>query len=280
MAHRRRYFMAFLSLFVLFSCTVEYRLAKLAGERVDQAHVMLIFPDYLLVKNSKDYGLDTNLSDNQYYQRQLDSSFFLRYIDDSTYLHGFSAEVKALFQEFGFKVYEPQQWSVFLALKEQAFIVDFTQLQVEERWFLHTDEETMPDEYTYTQETWLNALSYNAWVTVSDINDSAFTSRKMIYTEEVLHDHYEGVFLMNNISGEVYYDYNNRPLKVEDAKRLISNASIDISMDVLDFMINNYVEEALLEMEQKYPERFWKYRPKKSKPYPVMEESGYIIMEE
>lgn len=259
-------------------CTLEYKLAEESGRRIEKASLMVIFPDQLFLKNSKTYAFPNNLSDSDYYFAQIDSSFFLKNISDSIYLSQFSNKVISYLTEFGFEVYNTTEWDEFFNLQNQAFIIDFSQLEIEEFWKVHLDEEEMPDGYTYSEEFFLNTLAFNSWIVVSKASDTAL-ERNVIYSEYLITDGFDGVFLMNNISGEVYYDYNYKPLKPEDADDIVEDASLKITLDVLDFLLNSYIEKEMLRFSNKYPERFWRYIPKRVKPSPTDQKSGYIIIQ-
>jgi len=168
----------------------------------------------------------------------------------------------------------------FLSLQTTGFVIEFTQLQLEEFYKPFLDEETMDNGYTYAKSFVLNALGLDAWITVSRLNDTLGNYR-MIYSEYSISDNMSGLFLMDNISGEVYYDYNFTPLKVNDAYDIIMESSIKISLDVVDFIANAFIEKYMLYFTEKYPERFWRYIPKREKlsPAPIDQKSGYIIMQ-
>lgn len=265
-------------LLILSSCSIENKLAKEQVQELQNASVLLIFPDTLLFQNSKPYQFPENLSDEVLAIAAIDSSFFLKNISASQYLSDFSKMINALYQSYGFQVYNQYQWDEFLAHKQKLYIVEFTQLQLEEYWQVYTDTEIMPDDYEYSQSFDLNALSMNAWISVAKINDTA-SEKNLIYSESVIKDELSGLFLMNNISGEVYYDYNFNPLKPEDAIGIIENSSVKIGMDVFDFLINNYVEKGMLEIKGYYPDRFWKFVPNRNNATPSYKKSGYIIIE-
>jgi hypothetical protein len=260
------------------ACSIEAKLASNATQNLQKMPVLVVFPEVLLLQNSKKYHFPDSISEDERYFAAIDSSFFLKNCDDSIYQSEFSFSTIKYFQEFGLKVYTQSELDSFLNLKSAKLIVDFSQLQLEEMWKIHTDVEIMPDELEYREDFILNALVFNAWISVSLItNDSV--ERNLIFSEYLMKDNFEGVFLMNNLSGEVFYDYNFKPLKPEDAQEIIDAASLKINLDILDFVINNNLEKKMMENAGRLPDRFWRYIPKSKHPSPIKQKSGYIILE-
>ncbi len=245
------------------------------GRKLQNAHLMLIFPDEIDFLNSPLISAENR----EYAEDELmDSSLFLHKFQQEKMLTDFKMEMKNLLHEYGFQTYSTAEWDSFLNHSEKAFIIDFNQLQLEEILFTHLDEEAMPDGYTYKQEFVIDGLAFNSWIAISTANDTNLL-KNTIFCETVLKDHIEGLFLMNNISGEVYYDYNFKPLSEEEILDIVPNAAIDISLNIMDFIINNSLEKNLLKQRGVYPERFWRYIPSRAKPSPSYDRSGYIIVE-
>lgn len=257
------------------SCSLEHKLAMEEGQKLQNAHLMLIFPDEIEFINSRLISIE-----NQEFTEDelIDSSLFLHKFQQEKMLIDFKTEMIKLLNEYGFRTYTTTEWDSFLIHSEKAFILDFSQLQLEEILFTHKDEEAMPDGYTYTQEFVIDGLAFNSWIAISKVNDTNLL-KNTIFCETVLKDHIEGLFLMNNISGEVYYDYNFEPLSEDEVLEIVPNAAIDISLNIMDFIINNSLEKNLLKQRGVYPERFWRYIPSRSKPSPSYNRSGYIIVE-
>ena len=266
-------------LFLFFnSCTTEQKLAKQTGSIVSNASLLVLLPEQMIVTNSKPYQIPDSLSDEQKYFASIDSGFFLRSINTDSIFSEFKKSIIQLYNSYGFDVYQKENMDSFLALKSTGFIIDFTQLQLEEFFFPYVDEENMLDGYHYSKEFLINSLGLDAWITVSKLNDT-LGSNNMIYSEAILSDDIEGVFLTDFRSGEVYYDYNYTPLKVMDSYDIIEKSSIKFSLDVIDFIANSIIENKMLINTNEYPEMLWRYSPKKSRLIPYKGKSGYIIME-
>jgi hypothetical protein len=260
------------------SCSIENKIASESGKYIDGAAILLLFPDDIFVDISKDFQLPDSLNDDERYYASIDSSFFLKNIDAEDFKDRFEKEIISLYRDYGFRVYLKDSLSSFLKLDTTAFVVEFTQFQIEEFWKPYYYEEEMPDGYTYHQEFSLNALGFDAWITISKLNDTTGTN-SLIYSEESIADDIDGMFVMNNITGEVNFVYNYTPLKPGDADDLTEKAAIKISLDIVDFIANSYIEDKMLKLRGVYPERFWRYNPGREKLTPVYEKSGYIIME-
>ena len=151
-------------------------------------------------------------------------------------------------------------------------------MQLEEFYAPFEAKEEMEDGYLYTERFVLNALGIDAWITVSQLNDTAGVNR-LIYSEASVSDEIDGLFSMEFYSGKVNYNYILKPLTVIDSYDIIQKSSIKISLDVIDFIVNSHIEKNMLYHSKRYPERLWRYIPGMIRLLPSSEKSGYIIMD-
>ncbi|OIP01571.1 MAG: hypothetical protein AUJ98_03955 [Bacteroidetes bacterium CG2_30_33_31] len=270
----------FLLLALIFkSCTIERNLAVEAGKRINKSSILVLFPDEIIKTNSKPYSFANNLNEEEKYWQAIDSSDFLKYINDTIVQKKFHNSIIKLYAEYGFIVYENDDLTSFLQTKNPAFIIDFSQLELEEYWKYFYAKEQMPDEKEYKQSFSLNALALNAWVRVSVVNDSTLPP-KLVFSQYYSSDQIDGYFYQNEITGEVNYRYNLIPFDTNLFEDFFANSSIKISLDIIDFVANSYIENRLLQKIEEYPTRFWRYKPNNQKLTPTKNNSGYIILNE
>ena len=260
------------------SCSTEQKLAREAGEYVDKANLLVLFPDEMFLLNSKNYNYPDNLTEEELYQASLDSSFFLKDVDTDSIFMEFQKSILSLYESYGFTVYQKENLDSFLALKSTGFVIEFTQLQLEEFYKPFEAKEEMEDGYLYTESFILNALGMDVWITVSQLNDTVGANR-LIYSEVSVSDEIDGLFSMEFFSGQVNYNYILKPLTIIDSYDIISKSSIKTSLDIMDFIVNSYIEKNMLYYSKRYPERLWRYIPGKARLLPSSEKSGYIIMD-
>lgn len=272
---------AFLLLVLLASCSTEQKIVKEAGAYLNKASLLVLFPDQMFITNSKAYSFSDSLSENQKYVASIDSSFFLKEIDTDSIFEEFKLNMVKLYKSYGFKVYLKEDLDSFLTLKTTGLVIEITQLQLEEFYKPFRDEELMENGFTYFSKDFvLNALGLEAWITVSRLNDT-LGNYSMIYSEYSISDDMSGLFMKDNGTDKVYYDYNYTPLKVNDSYDIIKESSIKISLDIADFIANAFIEKYMLFNTESYPQRFWRYNPKREKlyPAPIDQKSGYIILQ-
>ena len=274
------FMLAFVLIFLLSfsSCSTEQKLAREAGEYVDKANLLILFPDEMFLLNSKSYNYPDSLTDDELYRASIDSSFFLNDADTDSIFMEFQKSILSLYESYGFTVYQKENLDSFLTVKTTAFVIEFTQLQLEEFYKPFHEEEEMEDGYFYTKNLILNALGVDAWITVSKLNDS-LGSQRLIYSEASISDEIDGFFTMAYVSGKVSYNYSFKPLEVEDSYDIVDESSIKISLDVIDFIANTYIEKNMLRLTDEYPHRLWRYNPGRTKLTPVEGKSDYIIIE-
>ncbi len=270
--------LAVLVAFLLFSsCSTEYKIASQAGKDINGTSLLLLFPDDIFVQNSKPYSFPDSLNEEQRYLLSLDSSFFLKDIDAEKFKEQFQNRIIKLYSEYGFKVYTEETLDSFLTCTTTAYILNFSQLQIEEFWKPFNDDFLKEDGTVYSQYFDLNALAAEAWVNVSKANDTSGIDN-LIYCESVISDEIDGNFYYDEIDDKVYYTYNANLLEKDDWSDLLSQAPIDISLNIIDFIVNSSIEREMLSLENTYPNRFWRYNPGSTRLSPVHGKSDYVIM--
>ena len=268
-----------LAILLFQACSAEYRLAANQGKELRGASLLLLFPDTLYLTNSKEYLFPVELDSTQLYRASIDSSDFLRYINPDEYLQNFKKQMVKLYQEYGFRVYEKDRLDSFLSLTSTAYILEFGQLEIQEWWKPFHDEELMPDDNYYTRDFVLNAVSLNAWTTLSRLNRPGW-GKPLVFTSYDLSDRIDGDFFMNNLLGTVFYDYQFYPLKKERLPELIDYGAIDISLDLMDFIIDKNVETGLDTLKNIKPRNYYHYIPRSKRVSVSSRQPSYVVMGE
>jgi len=96
----------FVLLFLFASCTTEQKIAKEAGVYVNNASLLILFPEEMFITNSKTYQFPDSLTDDQKYSASIDSSFFLKEIDTDSIFKEIKSSIIQLYKSYGFSVYQ------------------------------------------------------------------------------------------------------------------------------------------------------------------------------
>lgn len=256
---------------------MQYKLAKEANAEMHKSSYMLILPNTLIKTNSFDDNWSDSLSEADRYFAKIDSSNFLKKIQEDTFINRIQWELVAQMQTQGLKAYLPNQIEAFALDTNIKYDIRIEQLELEEYPDVFIDEMDEDDNY-YSQELEVNALSLNAWIRVNYIlNDSIRTN--LIYSSYAIQDRVDGYFYRKFMMFQMLYKYNYYPIDSAQLNQFPIEASQQYLQDVLDFILNTYVETEYLKVYGRYPELLYRYNIKNQRFYPTDRKSHYIILE-
>jgi hypothetical protein len=244
-----------------FGCTTEMKLAKNIQKEKHKISVLCDYPDFIFFTNSL-VEIPKGISDKELADFQ-DSlymhSSYIRFIDDTLFFKQFKDDMRDQFQSIGIQYYESDSLKQFLANDGILYLVNFKQLEIEERWESFHDEEVF-DEILYQEDFWIKGVSLNAWMDVAKVNDTVEIQRQL-YQESVLKDEVDGMFFQTQWSGEVNYHYRLDTLKVSDLGELEFRAAEDFSHFIFNYIVNKEIRDRLNYLDEAPPSYEWIMRP-------------------
>lgn len=235
------FFVLFLFSLLFSSCSVEQKLAKNFVKDPLSIDIQLFTPDILYKFNHKGetiegFDLLTNAQQDSalYY-----SSRYMQFIDDSvfmeSYLNSFINELRAL----GFKVFLDHSVDSFLQRQPQSYVVNISQLQLDE--YLFPVDDTLPaGDSLYLQSFQLNGVDLSSWFELSKIN-ALKPKKTVLYSSFTASDGFEGRFFLNGFTMNVQYKYKIDSLTRKDIYDLAVFSGKKNASYLFDFFMNQYI---------------------------------------
>jgi len=126
-------------------------------------------------------------------------------------------------------------------LKSPAYIFNIAQIELEEHYNVHEDKQEFGD-YIYYKKVDLNAVSYNFWFELSELNDeNEFTH--LFYVSETINDLVYGYFTENAFTGRVKYKFNKNEMDLDVVYRYCNIFGERYAGYTFDYLMNDYIEE-------------------------------------
>lgn len=260
MRFRNLWFGALLTIIVS-SCTTEIKIARTLNRDKSTISVLCDFPDYIILTNSM-VEVPKDLSGKEladFYDTLFVHSEYVQYVNDTLFFHEFQENMKMQMLRIGVKYYESDDIDGFLSSKGTQYIINFKQLEMEERWEAFHDEEHIGD-MLYEEDFWIKGVSLNAWMDIAKVNDTVEIQRQLYY-ESVIKDDVDGMFFQNQWNGDVHYQYRLDSLKVSDIDDLQYQAADEFTYFILDYIFNKEIRDRLNYAEGLEPINSWNLSP-------------------
>ena len=229
------------------SCSVEKKLAQTFIKTPPEIDIQLFTPDILFKFNHKGEeigGFDT-LNEAQQDSALYANSNFMHYVNDSIYLeqylNSFIDELRAL----GFNVFLDNSVDSFLQRQPQSYVVNISQVQLDEYKFPLEDSEPYYDT-VYYKSFKLNAVDASTWFELSKINTTN-PKKTVLFSSFTASDGFEGNFIINSFTLDVQYKYKIDTLKLKDIYELSVYAGKKDASYLFDFFMNQYIAHHLPE---------------------------------
>ncbi len=237
-----QFFLIIFSIILLLtSCYPEYKMAKSYIESEHDISIMILPTNYVFKKNLKvtEAGDIRDMTDMQKDSALMANSSFLKNISDSIVLETFINSLIIEFEQLGFKVYTESQLDSFLFIKTPAFIFNIAQIELEEHYNVHEDQQDFGS-YTYHKSVDLNAISYNFWFELSELNNGS-ENTKLLYTSETINDVVYGYFAENMFTGNIKYKYNLNEIDLDVIYRYCAIFGERNAGYTYDYLMNKYI---------------------------------------
>jgi hypothetical protein len=223
------------------SCSMEQKLAQNFIKTPPGIDLQLFTPDVLYKFNHKGEEIDgfDTLNDSMQDSALYVNSKFIQYVEDSIYLelymNSFINELRAL----GFNVFLDHSVDSFLQRKPQSYIVNISQVQLDEYKFPLEDSEPFEDT-VYKRSFRLDAVDASAWFELSKIN-TPNPKKTVLFSTFTASDGFEGNFVINSFTNNIQYRYKIDSLKLKDIYELSAYAGKKDASYLFDFFMNQYI---------------------------------------
>ena len=231
------------SLFVVLmaSCSMEKKLGQTFIKSPPEIDLQLFTPDVLFKFNHKGEEIEgfKALSDSQQDSALDVNSKFLQYVDDSIYLEQYMNSFIEELRSLGFGVFLDHSVDSFLQGKPQSYVVNISQVQLDEYKFPVVDSEPVEDT-VYTKTFQLDAVDASVWFELSKINTPK-PQKTLLFSSFTASDGFEGKFLINSFTLDVQYRYKIDSLRLNDIYELSDYAGRKDASYLFDFFMNQYI---------------------------------------
>jgi hypothetical protein len=237
---------SFLSLIILLtllttSCSVEKKLAEGFVKTPPGITLQVFTPDLLFKFNHKGEEIDgfDTLTDVQQDSALFVNSKYVQYVDDSIFLENYINNFINELRTLGFVVYLDHSVDSFLQGQPQSYIVNISQLQMDEYKFPLEDSEPFFDT-VYSKAFLLDAVDVSTWFELSKIN-TPNPKKTVLFSTFTVSDGFDGNFLVNGFTMDVQYRYKIDSLKLKDVYELSVYAGKKDASYLFDFFMNQYI---------------------------------------
>jgi hypothetical protein len=257
------------------SCSFERKLAQTFIKTPPEIDIQLFTPGILFKFNHKGEEIDgfNGLTDAQQDSALYASSKFVQYVSDSIfleqYLNSFIEELRAL----GFNVFLDNSVDSFLQRQPQSYVVNISQVQLDEYTFPLEDSQPF-DDTVYYKSFKLNAVDASTWFELSKIN-TPNPKKTILYSSFTASDGFEGNFLINTFTLGVQYKYKIDSLRLKDLYELSDYKGKKDASYLFDFFMNRYIAHHLPEGMD--PENYLHYNRFRKSLSPVEDEKFEIL---
>lgn len=223
------------------SCTVEEKLAQGFVKNPPGITLQVFTPDILYKFNHKGEeisGFDT-LSSARQDSALFVNSKFMQYVSDSIYLENYVNNFLNELRALGFTVYLDHSADEFLSGQPQSYVVNISQVQLDEYNYPLEDSQPLEDTVFYARFN-LNSVDASSWYELSKIN-SPNPKKTVLYSTFTVSDGFDGNFVINGFTTNVRYRYKIDTLKLNDIYELSVYSGKKDASYLFDFFMNQYV---------------------------------------
>jgi hypothetical protein len=171
------------------------------------------------------------------------TSRYIQFLSDSilleNYLNNFIEELRLL----GFNVYLGSTADSFDATKPQSYVLDISQIQIDEYLYPLEDESEFFDSVYYKRIN-VNAVDFSCWFDLRKANVENFRTT-VLYGTSTSYDSFEGRFFNDPFTGQIRYRYSIDELEGKDIYAMATYLGIKHAGYLYDFFLNQYIARNL-----------------------------------
>ncbi len=234
---------AVFALSVMFSCSPERKLAKQFMKSEQPAAILLLAPDYVFKTSYKlPDSLDlTQIPSYLHDSVLLANTDLIRFVKDSTYLAEFMRGMRNEFSMLRLPVYDSERTVDFLAIENNALILNLAQAGLEEFYDSVAETARFDDDEVYNYDFFITSVNMNFWFELSGVNHSDSTIR-VLFSQQTVADWVNGDFRYFPLSGDVKYIYDVDSLQVNDIYYFAGRAGQLNASYLHDYLLNKYIQ--------------------------------------
>jgi len=237
----------FLGLLSLNSCLPEQKVANAFIQSRQVINLLVNPPEMVYKYNHKGEvveGFDS-LKPVQQDSALWATSRYIQFLSDSiileNYMNNFIEELRIL----GFNVYLASVADSFDASKPQSYVLDMSQVQIDEYLYPLEDEADFFDS-VYFKRVNLNAVDFSCWFDLRKANVEN-TRTTVLYATSTAYDSFEGRFFNDPFSGQIRYRYSIDSLAQKDVYAMATYLGKKHAGYLYDFFLNQYIAKNLPE---------------------------------
>lgn len=226
---------------LLTSCSMERNLARDYVKNHKGEGIMLSPVNFLYKENTGAY-IDTSkypLSSQQdsvaYY-----SSSYMQFISDSIFLTVFTNSLIDALSDEGFDVTLDESADLFLGSRKPTWILQISQLQLEEDFTPRVVYAYDDEDVEYFQEYRQNLIGLNSWLEVSRLNAENSKKQLLFLSGYIEDDANQGVSL-EYYEGEFYFRAARDTIQISDIYRMASSSARKHAELLFDYFMNDYI---------------------------------------
>jgi len=223
------------------SCLPERKVANTFIESAHGLNLLVIPPDYVFKYNHKGESVEgfSALTQSQQDSALWASSRYMQYLSDSVILENYMNVFISELRSCGFNVYLEDAVDSFMTGKPQSYVVDISQMQLDEYFYPLEDEDNFNDTVYYKRIN-LNAVDFSCWFDLSKANTEN-AKKTVLYSTATSYDSFEGRFYNDIFTGAVHYKYNIDSLTVKDVYAMATYLGKKHAGYLYDFFMNQYI---------------------------------------
>jgi hypothetical protein len=229
------------------SCLPERKVANTFIQSPHMINLLVNAPGMVYKYNHKGEEIEgfDSLTQQQQDSALWDHSRFMQYINDSilleNYMNNFIEELRLL----GFNVYLNSAIDSFMTGKPQSYVLNISQIQLDEYFYPLKDEDAFLDTIYYKTFN-LNAVDYSCWFNLGKVG-AEHARTTLLYATNTAYDTFDGRFFNDPFTGTVRYKYTIDTLETKDVYDMATYLGKKHAGYVYDFFLNQYTAKHLPE---------------------------------
>jgi hypothetical protein len=223
------------------SCTIEKKLGREFITEAPKICIEVYTPQSIFKFNHKGEiipgfdSLTTTQQDSALYA----SSHFIKYVEDSVFLDRYVNSFIDELRSIGFRVFLDNSADTALRTQPQAYVVNMSQVQLDEYFLPFEDSESVGDTEFYKSFD-LNAVDASSWFELNKYN-VVKPVKTVLYSSFTASDAFSGNFVMNNFTMDLKYRYKIDSLRVKDIYDLASYSGRRNANYLFDYFMNQFI---------------------------------------
>lgn len=260
------------------SCSVERKIAKEYIVQRSQLNLLIIPPDFLYKVSLKEWQIDSagELTEWEIDSALFENSLFLREVSDSVFLDYYAGNYIAEMAAYGINVYPQDSLTTFLDGKNNAYIINMAQLELEE-YIMPVKQEEVFGESVYYHILDLNAVNLNSWFEISKVNGD--DEAGVYFSSMHATDGMEGYFRFNYFNDDVKFVYEIDSLGLDIIYKLAALAGHTYAAYTFDFLLNKYIDKRMDEEGLNRSNVFYHFNRYNNYLHPAKNEEWFIPLE-